>query len=99
MTGPQREMTAAEERAFLKSRLHDYDRAELSELRAKLAGRWKEQFPEAAKETSDPFEPLVREEELAEAGRIRSRRGMGYMTATTSHFGACRISASVRVKR
>ena len=63
-TGPPREMTAAEEREFLKSRLHDYDRAELSDLRAKLAGRWKEQFPEAAKETSEAFELLVRDEDL-----------------------------------
>lgn len=55
-----REMTVAEERAFLKSRLHDYDRAELADLRGELSRRWQKNHPEAAKERSAVFQPLER---------------------------------------
>jgi hypothetical protein len=58
---PEREMTPAEERAFLVARLHDYDRAELADLRRRLSARWQGQHPTAAKEASAAFQPLERD--------------------------------------
>lgn len=57
------DITPEQERHILKARLHDYDRADIAVLRAKLNGRWRDQFPEAAKEISEVFEPLERDAE------------------------------------